>query len=347
MNAYMTGYGVQLGASYPRSEEAGALVRAGNAAAASLVGSEPGEIVLTGSTTMSAYILSRGLGPSWREGDNIVVTDLDHEANIGAWRREAEARGVEVREWRHDTRSRALEPESLTALLDERTRLVSFTHCPNVTGSIHDAAAIVARCRDAGALVCVDGVAYAPHRCVDVKALDADFYLVSLYKVFGPHQGLMYGKRERLLALESQNHFFIPDDEIPYKLQPGNVNHELAASLPGIVAYLEGVARHHGDDAGTTETESKRPTIALRRTRPSSARPSSSTCAREDASIIGRDTAAAAARVATVAFELERHGSREVVEHLQRHQIAARFGDFMRAAVWRGWAFAMTTGSSA
>ena len=206
---------------------------------------------------------------------------------------------------------------------------MSFTHCPNVTGSIHDAAAIVARCRSAGALVCVDGVAYAPHRCVDVKALDADFYLISLYKVFGPHQGLMYGKRERLLALESQNHFFIPDDDVPYKLQPGNVNHELAASLPGIVAYLEGVARHHGDDAGTTRGQIR---AAYARFAAHEALLSAPLLeylrAREDASIIGRDTSDAASRVATVAFELERHGSREVVEHLQRHKIAARFGDF-------------------
>ncbi|MGB1700057.1 MAG: aminotransferase class V-fold PLP-dependent enzyme [Nannocystaceae bacterium] len=328
VTTYLEHYGIQLGATYPRSLEAAELVRRGRQAAADLVNADLEEVVITGSTTMSAYILAHAMAPNLKPGDNIVVTDIDHEANIGAWRR-LEERGVELREWRHNADSLALEMDELKPLLDERTRLVTFSHCPNVTGSIHDAHAIIATAHDAGAQVCVDGVAFAPHRRVDVRDLDADYYLVSLYKVFGPHQGLLFGKREHLRDAVGQNHYFITEDEVPYKLQPGNVNHELTASLPGIVEYLETLASHHGVTCDSThealnaafdliasqEATLVAPLIAYLRDR-------------DDVRIIGRPTEDADARVATVAFEVEGRSSTEVTTLLQEHHVAVRFGDF-------------------
>ena len=328
VTAYLETFGVQLGASYPRSLEAAELVRQGRQAAADLIHADINEVVITGSTTMSAYVLAQALAPGMTAGDNIVVTDIDHEANIGAWRR-LESRGVEIREWRHNLDSLALELDDLAPLLDDRTKLVTFSHCPNVTGSIHDAKRIIRVAQDAGAQVCVDGVAFAPHRRVDMQDLGADYYLISLYKVFGPHQGLLYGKHDRLRAAAGQNHYFIGEDEVPYKLQPGNVNHELTASLPGIVDYLETLASHH-------ELAYQSPQEAMSAAFDLIAAHESTLVAplidylqrRDDTRIIGRPTSDASARVATVAFELEGKPSTEVVTLLQEHRVAARFGDF-------------------
>ncbi len=243
VHEHMTKRYVQLDAAYALSEQATENVAAGHAAAAQLIGAAPDEVVLGPSSTMNVYVLSRALRATWKEGDEIVVTDLDHECNSGAWRR-LEETGIVVREWRFDRDAVELRLEDLEPLLNERTRLVCFTHCSNVVGTIHDVAAITERVHQAGARVCVDGVAHAPHRRVDVKKLGVDYYFLSLYKVYGPHLGLFYGRRSHLVEARNQNHFFFGEEKIPGKLMPGNVSHELAVSLPGILEYLGG----RGDD---------------------------------------------------------------------------------------------------
>ena len=242
---YMRSCMVQLGASYGISAEATRRVAAGHRAAEALFGSGEGDVVLGGSSTLLSRIAAAALRPLWSEGDEVVVTDLDHEANIGAWR-ELEETGIVVREWRCDPDTYALKPEDLAELLSDRTRLVAFSHCSNLVGEIQDVQAISQVAHEAGALVYVDGVAYAPHRRVDVDELGADLYVASLYKVYGPHLSALHFGEELIAMSKSQNHFFIGNDEGPYKLEPGNVNHELTASLPGIVDYLEELDRHHG-----------------------------------------------------------------------------------------------------
>jgi selenocysteine lyase/cysteine desulfurase len=198
-----------------------------------------------------------------------------------------------------------------------------------VTGSIHNAKAITRVAQDAGAQVCVDGVAFAPHRRVDVRDLGADYYLVSLYKVFGPHQGLLFGKHDRLRDAAGQNHYFITEDEVPYKLQPGNVNHELTASLAGIVDYLETLASHHGVECGSSQESMTAAFELIAAQEAALVAPLIDYLGhRADAKIIGRSTSDAESRVATVAFEIEGKPSTEVVALLQERQIAARFGDF-------------------
>ncbi|MEC7726412.1 MAG: aminotransferase class V-fold PLP-dependent enzyme, partial [Planctomycetota bacterium] len=242
---YMRTCMVQLGASYGLSEEASRRVAAGNRAAEELFGSGEGDVVIGGSSSALARIAAAALRPLWSDGDEVVVTDLDHEANIGAWR-ELEETGLVVREWRCDPETFQLRTQDLAPLLNERTRLVAFSHCSNLVGEIQDVQAISNMAHDAGALVYVDGVAYAPHRRVDVDELGADLYVASLYKVYGPHLAALHFGKELIAMAKSQNHFFIGNDEGPYKLQPGNVNHELTASLPGIVDYLQELDRHHG-----------------------------------------------------------------------------------------------------
>ena len=248
LNAFMVESRVQPHASFAPSALAGQRMIEGQRLMAEMINAEPDEVIVGPSTTSNVFVLAHALRPLFKDGDEIVVTNLDHEANSGAWRRLGET-GITVKEWRFNPDTAALEIEALEALLSERTRLVCFPHCSNITGGISDAAAIVATVHAAGAMACVDGVALAPHRRVDVKALDADFYLLSTYKVFGPHLGLLYGKRERLREARNQNHFFVGEDNGPWKLNPGLANHELTAALVGVADYFEAVYRHHFTEA--------------------------------------------------------------------------------------------------
>ncbi|HWN67906.1 MAG TPA: cysteine desulfurase-like protein [Haliangium sp.] len=322
---------VQLGASYAISVEATKAVHEGLAAAAELVGAESDEIVIGPSSTMNVYVLAHALASRFRPGDNLVVTNLDHEANIGAWRRLAQ-QGVEIREWRFRPETMRLELEDLEALLDERTRLVCFTHVSNVVGAIHDVASVTRRAHAAGAMVCVDGVAFAPHRRVDVKALDVDFYLVSLYKVYGPHLGLLYARREHLVAADNQNHFFLGADDLPYKLEPGYVNHELTAAVPGILAYLDDLARHHHGAAAEVESKARR----LERVFADIAAHEQSLVAplleylagKQGVRVLGPASSEATARVPTVAFTVDDRHAGEIATRLDQEHVAIRWGDF-------------------
>ncbi|MCA9641583.1 MAG: aminotransferase class V-fold PLP-dependent enzyme, partial [Myxococcales bacterium] len=250
---------VQLGATYPLSEESTQQVMHGRVAAATLAGCSPEEMVLGASTTQNLGLLSRAI--RFEPGDEVVVTNLDHESNIGCWRR-LEARGVVVREWK--AAGTATEPEAvklrfaeLAPLLNGRTRWVCFSQCSNLVGAVHDVAELTAQIHAAGAKVCVDGVAYAPHRQVDVKAWGVDAYAFSLYKTYGPHLGALYIDRELQEELEPQNHFFIGDEDPAYRFMPGGVSHELAAGLPGILEYLECVYRHHFPEAPLEPTAAR------------------------------------------------------------------------------------------
>ena len=244
LSRYMSETQVQPGAPYAASALAAERIAESHRLMAEMINAEADEVAIGPSTTANVYILAQALRPWFAPGDELIVTNLDHEANNGAWRR-LEEFGVTVREWRVEPERAELELEALEALLTPRTRLVCFSHCSNITGSINDVAAIVARVHEAGALACVDAVAYAPHRRLDVKALDVDFLFCSLYKIYGPHLALMYGKRELTLRARGQNHFFFAADEIPHKLMPGGYNHELTAALSGITDYLDALHRHH------------------------------------------------------------------------------------------------------
>lgn len=281
--------------------------------------------MLGASSTVLAQQLAVALRASWQEGDEVVVTNLDHEANVGPWRK-LEETGIVLREWRLRRDSLSLHVEDLEPLLSERTRLVAFTHCSNVVGTITDVADIVARVRAAGALTCVDGVAFAPHRRVDVRSLGVDFYLVSLYKVYGPHLGVMFGRRELLLKMSSPNHFFVSEEAVPTKFEPGNVNYELAASLTGILEYLEALGDHHGIAGGLDleavfeliaghEQELARPLLDFLQKHPR-------------VRLVGSRIPDASTRVPTISFTVEGRRSGELPPLLDERSLAVRYGHF-------------------
>ncbi|MDA0305347.1 MAG: aminotransferase class V-fold PLP-dependent enzyme [Proteobacteria bacterium] len=240
---YMRQTQVQPGASYEASAKAAQRIALGQRLMAELIGADSDEVIIGPSTTTNIFVLSKAFAEFLDPGDEVIVTNLDHEANIGAWRR-LEQHGIKLKEWPVDPETERLQPETLDDLLSDKTRLVCFSHCSNILGGINDAKAITRKVHDAGALVCVDGVAYAPHRAIDVKELDVDFYVLSLYKLFGPHVSLLYAKRQHLERLPAQNHYFL-DDQIPLKLNPGGPNHEFTAALVGIADYFDALAAHH------------------------------------------------------------------------------------------------------
>jgi cysteine desulfurase family protein (TIGR01976 family) len=326
---YMSHRQVNPGASYALSADATERVAEGARAMAWLVNAEPDEVVLGSSATMLVRLLAAGLAPRFAPGDEIIVTNLDHEANIAPWR-EFEERGVVVREWKFDPASGELTAAGLDALLSPRTRLVCFTHVSNLVGTIHDAGAFVSRIHEAGAMACVDGVAFAPHRRVDVRAIGADFYFLSLYKLSGPHEGLLYARRDRLRATRSLAFGFLGDDLGPYRLQPGNVNHELTASLPAIPEYLLALdAHHHGPAAADDGARLARAYGAIAAYEAALSQPVLDFLAgRRRVRLLGLADANPARRVPTISFTVEGRDSAEIPAALDRAGVAIRFGDF-------------------
>ncbi len=212
-----------------------------------------------------------------------------------------------------------------------KTRLVALTHASNILGTLNPIAAIAKLVHAHGALICVDGVAYAPHRAIDVQALDVDFYVFSCYKVYGPHLAVLYGRRELLLKLPSFNHFFIEEADIPYKFQPGSANYELSYSMLGLNDYLDDLARYHfGDRAALTLRERIVQSFELisRHEETLTARLLDFLATKSSVRIVGRTGADRSERMPTIAFVVANRHSRSLPLETDQHKIAIRHGDF-------------------
>ena len=181
-----------------------------------------------------------------KEGDEIVVSCQDHEANAGAWRRLAD-RGINIKEWHVHTETGLLSLDDLDSLLSDRTKMVAFPHCSNVIGHINPVEAISEKAHQKGALSVVDGVGYAPHGFPNLKDLGADIYLFSLYKTFGPHLGLMYVDKDLIKKMENQSHFF-KEGMTRSMLTPAGPDHAQIAAASGILDYFDAVYAHHCEE---------------------------------------------------------------------------------------------------
>ena len=225
---------------------------------AAILGVATDELSFGPSTTQNTYVLSQAVRQWLKPGEAIVVTDQDHEANSGPWRRLAEA-GIEVREWRLDPGTGHLDPEQLSDLLDDDVRLVCFPHCSNVVGEVNPVAEITAMAHAAGAFTCVDGVSYAPHGLPDVGALGCDIYLFSTYKTYGPHQGAMVIRRQIGAELPNQGHFF-NGDTLYKRFTPAGPDHAQVAACAGIADYIDALDAHHGGphNGGQGDTPAER-----------------------------------------------------------------------------------------
>jgi cysteine desulfurase family protein (TIGR01976 family) len=330
MQDHLINRNVQLGASYTVSENAGERLRNTHEQIASYINANnPKELVFGHSSTMMLRILSLCISRQWKKGDEVIISNSDHEANVSCWT-DLKRLGIDIKIWKVNRESFEFEIEDLKQLFSEKTRLVAMVHASNVLGRINPIRKIADVIHDAGALLCVDGVAFAPHRKVDVQALGIDFYVFSWYKVYGPHMAVLWGKLELLQELESINHYFIGKSEVPYKLQPGNFNYELTASLEGIADYFKKFAIHHKIDFEDNPSHGYSQCFSL-----------ISKYEEELAAtllhylndlpavkIIGSKSHDRFVRVPTISFVHSHFKSSEIVEKMDRYKIGIRFGDF-------------------
>ncbi len=326
---YLLNSAVQLGASYSESVDAGARVMQARESVAQLINARyPEECVMGGSTTHLLQILCRAIAPSINPGDEIIVTNCDHEANIGPWVRLCEERGATLRVWAVNAQSMDLELADLDALLSDKTRYVAMTHASNILGSVNPVAEVARRVHTVGGKVCVDAVAYAPHRLVDVQASGADYYVFSFYKTFGPHFAVLWGHREALLELPSLNHFFIGQEVIPYKLQPGNLNYELSYGCIGISDYLIDIGRRLG--ASGSERQLMQAAFDAFEVQEDLLAETLLAFLRETPGvrIIGKSRVTDGDRVPTISFVVEGIQSEAIVRRVDNHRMGIRFGDF-------------------
>ena len=231
---------------YPSSMRAGELMDLSYKRMADYLNVEASEIHFGPSTTQNVYVLANAMRPMWEDGDEIIVSCQDHEANAGAWRRLAE-RGIKIVEWHVDSETGLLSLEALEALFSGRTKMVAFPHCSNVIGHINPVKEISTLAHKHGALSVVDGVGLAPHGFPDLKDLGADIYLFSLYKTFGPHLGLMYVNKELIGKMENQSHFF-KEGISRSMLTPAGPDHAQIAAAGGILDYFDALYEHHFEE---------------------------------------------------------------------------------------------------
>ncbi|MCL4212531.1 MAG: cysteine desulfurase-like protein [Gemmatimonadales bacterium] len=223
--------------AYPTSEETDAMLAAARRACADFLNASPGEVWFANNMTTGTFHLARALGRGWGAGDEIVITDLDHHANVAPWRALERERGVTIRRVKVRLDRGQLDWDSLRAALGPRTRLLAIGAGSNALGTISDVAAATRLAHDAGALSFVDAVHYAPHELVDVRAIDCDFLGCSAYKFYGPHIGVLYTRASILASLDVPKLEPAPD-EAPDRMETGTQNHEGIVGTGAAIEFL-------------------------------------------------------------------------------------------------------------
>jgi cysteine desulfurase family protein (TIGR01976 family) len=230
---------------YPTSRETDAILDASRAALADFLGADRGEIAFGANMTTLTFHLARGLGRGWGPEDEIVLTELDHHANVAPWRALERERGVRVRIVPIVAETGQLDWPALERALSGRPRLLAIGAASNALGTVSDVARAAALARQAGALTFVDAVHYAPHRLVDVRAIGCDFLACSAYKFYGPHVGILYGRADRLAAVDIPK-LAPASDTAPERMETGTLNHEGIAGAGAAVDYLASLAGEGG-----------------------------------------------------------------------------------------------------
>lgn len=240
---YMLTTYVQTGAGYPQSDAAGENINRAHAFANTFMGGDGfGDAILGPSTTSLLHTIANAYSFTMPAGTRIIAAETGHEANIGCWADLAK-RGFDFQSWKIDPETLQCPLDALEKLLKEKpTKIVAMTHVSNLLGEIIDVKPAIDLAHRYGARVVLDGVAYAPHRAIDVKALDADYYVFSWYKVYAPHMACLFASHDAIAEIEGPNHFFIPKNYIPYKFQLGGISHEACAGLNGMSKYLSFLA---------------------------------------------------------------------------------------------------------
>ncbi len=281
------------------------------------------------STSQNTYVLANALRPNWEIGDELIVTNQDHEANIGAWRR-LEETGLKVIEWAVDPLTGLLNLSHLQGLVSDRTRLVAVTHASNLAATINPISEIAEIVHKVGGIVVADGVSYAPHAAIDVDDLGCDVYLYSTYKTYGPHVGLMFTSQAISEKVTNQGHFFNAENPTS-RLTPAGPDHAAVAACAGMVDYYDAVFEHHFSSIagvsvrdritkvfklfGNHEQELMTPLIDY-------------ITSREDFRLIGSPSSTHSVRAPTVAFHSHSRSSREIYTALVNAGVSCGHGNF-------------------
>ncbi len=332
LNHFMTSTKVQPYAEFDTSAIAGENMDKATNFFAEMINADNDEIIIGGSTTMNMYVLSNAMKSLLKPGDEVIVTNQDHEANVGAWRRLADY-GMVVKEWQINNDTAELEIDDLKTLLSEKTKIVAVTHCSNIVGSINDLKSIAELVHQYDAYIVGDGVSYAPHGFPDVKSLDVDFYAFSLYKTYGPHLGLLYGKKEILDQLPNQNHEFLEGD-VPYTLNPGGPNHEELSCLVGVYEYFMNLFEHHypGENLSIREKIHKVNELIAEHEKEIANPLLDYLSNRSDIRLIGKEKITDKDRAPTIAFTMKNKSSKDLSSELVKYGIATRNDNFY---AWR------------
>lgn len=327
---YLLTTNVQLGATYATGTKSTAAYAAGYAAAAGYINAASAdEIVLGPSTTQLFRNLSLTL--SFSPGDELVLSALDHEANIASWLDLADRQSLVVKWWRPAesvTPNPKLTEENLRPLLSDRTRLVAFTHASNILGTIHDVKGLAAVAHEISpkALVVVDAVAYAPHRPVDVRDLGVDAYAFSWYKVYGPHVSMLYVRERAQEGMRGLGHYFNPSRTLENKIGLAGGSYELVAAVPAVVEYL---APPGGKSKweGIVEQEGQLQDALLEWLNGRGG----------EVTVYGERSSDPAVRVPTVSFRVKGWKSRDLVEAVEREtNFGFRWGSFYSVRLAEG-----------
>jgi cysteine desulfurase family protein (TIGR01976 family) len=241
MAEYLLHHNANTHWAYPTSVETDATIAGARAAAADLLGARSDEIAFGANMTTLAFHLARALGRGWEAGDEVVVTELDHQANVAPWEALARERGIVLRRVPFDPRTGQLDWADFERAVGRRTRLVAVGGASNALGTVSDLGRAIGLARGVGALTFVDAVHLVPHVPVDVRALDCDFLACSAYKFYGPHVGLLYGRHELVARLDVPKLAPAPDTA-PERLETGTGNHEGMAGTAAAIDFLASLA---------------------------------------------------------------------------------------------------------
>ncbi len=332
LTEFMTSTKVQPYAEYPMSRIAGENMDKATQLFAKMINAKSNEILIGGSTSINLYVLSNALKNIINPADEVIVTNQDHEANISPWRR-LEENGAKIIEWKFNLNDHELKIEDLKKLINTKTKILAVTHCSNIVGSVNNLKQICDIAHQHKVIVIGDGVSYAPHGFPNVKDLGVDFYTFSLYKTYGPHLALLYGKEEILKNLPNQNHEFL-QGQYPYTINPGGPNHEELVSLIGIYEYFDNLYNHHFNNKNVSilekvfkinnlisehEQEIANPILNYLESR-------------EDLNLIGKNKIVDKNRAPTISFYSNKKSSKEISNILHSYKIATRNDNFY---AWR------------
>ncbi len=324
LNRFYTHRKVQPYGAYAASQLGGDEMDEARNRLSGLMGIKSDQLNFGPSTTQNTYVLSKAFSKLLNENDAIIVTNQDHEANSGPWRRLSED-GLEIREWAVDPDTGHLDVNDLKNLLDSKVKLVCFPHCSNIVGEINPVKEIVKLVRDAGAYSCVDGVSYAPHGFPNIGDLQPDIYLFSSYKTYGPHQGIMVLSQKLNENLPNQGHYFNAGSPTK-RFTPAGPDHAQIAACAGMADYFDLLHDHHFEAEPNAAKRGEAVHDLLRAHEVKLLQPLlDNLSARNSVRLLGPNNAEK--RAPTVAVEINSNAF-QAAKDLSKHGINAGGGDF-------------------